>query len=215
MYNILLACDTLYYTQWAINCIRSIQHYNPWIKITAVVVNPVNVEELPGVRYVYEDKKFTNDDEAVGYYQALRFIKVPELYKDNELVLTLDVDTICTRSFTPVEFDQVCRKIHILKHHKENRWLAGFVSYGLGNFRHRYKDALLQKDTKDWTFGWDQEVLNALQSEYNYEPIRIGGWVSFGKGVGTFLTLKGTQKVSGKYLPNYLEKLEKINSQKL
>ena len=80
MYNILLACDTLYYTQWAINCIRSIQHYNPWIKITAVVVNPVNVEELPGVRYVYEDKKFTNDDEAVGYYQALRFIKVHYLH---------------------------------------------------------------------------------------------------------------------------------------
>jgi len=54
--NILLACDTLYYTQWAINCIRSIQHYNPWIKITVVVVNPVNVEEIPGVRYISHTK---------------------------------------------------------------------------------------------------------------------------------------------------------------
>ena len=211
MYNILIACDSGYYNKWGVNCIKSIKHYTPWVNITVVIVNPTNIEELTGIRYVYDNREFVSEESKIGYYQCLRFLKVPELFKDDELVLTLDCDTICTREFTPTDFINVTKTVHVLKHHKENRWLAGFVSYGKDNFRHRFKDALMQKPIDEWAHGWDQEVLNNLQPEYKYSPINIGTWVSFGKGIGTFLTLKGTQKESPKYLPNYLEKMEKIS----
>lgn len=210
MYNILLACDTEYYHTWAINCIKSIQFYVPWIKITVAICNPKDINEIPKINYHYVNYNFTNEDSKIPYFQALRFLLCAELFPNDENVLSIDCDTILTRSFTQLDFENLCKTQHVLKHHKENRWLAGFITFGKDDFRHKFREYLLQIPITNWTYGRDQEVLKTLSSEYKFKPIEIGNWVSFGKGKGIFLTLKGSQKNSIKYMPNYNENLKKI-----
>ena len=66
---------------------------------------------------------------------------------------------------------------------------------------------MLSLPLKDWQYGWDQKVLNGLFSVFNYRKLEVGEWMSFGKGLGTFLTLKGDQKTSEKYLKNFRNKI--------
>ena len=138
--NILLACDSKYYNSWAINCINSIKHYTPWINIVVVIVNPHNIKEIDNVEYIYDYQDFINEDSTVAYYQAVRFIKCADLFSNNELVMSIDCDTILTKSFSQEEFKKLCSNISVLRHHKADRWMAGLVTYGnTENFRRKIK----------------------------------------------------------------------------
>jgi hypothetical protein len=211
--NILLACDTAYYNSWAINCINSIKHYAPWISITIVIVNPHNIQEISKVRYVYDYINFLNEDSKVAYYQAVRFIKCADIFPNNELVMSIDCDTILTRSFSKSEFESICTSICVQRHHKKDRWMAGLVTYGNNNnFRNELKECLLSLPIDQWKYGWDQKILNVLANKFNYKKLEVGIWMSFGKGTGTFLTLKGDQKTATKYLERYNKIWETIHA---
>jgi len=202
--NILLACDSVYYNNWTINCILSIKKLVPFIKISTVVVNPVNIKEIPDVDYYYDEKEFSNDTSKISYYQSLRFIKCSEIFPNDELVMTIDCDTLLTRPFTQDEFKNLASEIHVQRHQKTDRWMAGLVTYGNNNlFRNRFKEELLSKSVDSWPYGYDQDVLDKLSKEFKFNKLNVGNWMSFGKGRGVFLTLKGNQKVSQKYLRNY------------
>ncbi len=210
--NILIACDSQYYSNWAVYCIRSIRKLVPWLKVTVVVVNPTQIEEIPEVTYVYDYVTFPTEESKVAYYQAIRFIKCAELFPNNELVMSIDCDTILQSSFTRQEFEKVCSTINVLRHHKADRWMAGLVTYGNDNlFRKTIKEKLLSLPLDKWEYGWDQTVLNSLATEFNYNKVEVGGWMSFGKGCGKFLTLKGSQKYKEKFLINYDRTLRGIN----
>lgn len=205
MYNILIACDSKYYKNWAINCIKSIQLYAPWISITVVLVNPdTNFESIPNVKYHIDRIEFPNEESKVAYFQAVRFLKCSEIFPNNELVMAIDCDTVLTRSFTEKEFRRISTKIHVQRHHKADRWMAGLVTFGDDSkFRNYFKEQLLQLPLEKWEYGWDQKILNNLNAEFQYIPLQVGDWMSFGKGGGIFLTLKGSQKYSEKYLKNF------------
>lgn len=214
MYNILLACDNNYYKKWAVNCIKTIQYFNPWIKIHVVVVNPDNsLEKIKNVEYHFDYRTFNNENSKVAYYQALRFIKVAEIFPKNDLVMTLDCDTVCTRSFSMQEFYSVCNQIHVQRHQKADKWMAGLVTYGNDEiFRQDFKTRLLADPVDSWQYGRDQETLNIMSKDYNFKKLEVGNWMSFGKGKGTFITLKGDQKVKDKYFKNYEEILKKYGT---
>lgn len=211
MNNILLSCDWNYYNSWTKACIKSIQHYNPWINITVHIINPENHDKISGVRYEYEEVDVSSYKEPVAYYQAARFIKAAELFDDSDLVMSLDCDTVCTESFTKDEFEYLASQVSVLLHHKADRWLAGLVTYGKNNFRHDYRQRLLNADYNDWVYGLDQVILEDLSHVYQFNKVRVGTWMSLGKGKGTFLTLKGTQKVNSKYLGVYNNTINTIN----
>lgn len=205
MYNVLLACDSEYYSTWAINCTRSIQQHVPWIDIHIVIVNPSDsYERLPGVKY-YEDKiEFPNDSCKIPYYQAVRFLKCAEIFSNNELVMAIDCDTLCTRPFTKGEFTSITTTVHVQRHQKNIRWMAGLVTFGNNsNFRNTFKNELLKLPLENWRYGWDQDVLNSLDIASQYRRLDVGNWMSFGRGNGIFLTLKGDQKTSNGYLEIY------------
>ena len=211
MYNLLIACDAEYYSKWAVPCINSIRKLVPWLSVTVVIVNSTNLVEIEGVRYVYDHQKFVNEDSKVAYYQALRFIKCADLFPNNELVMSIDCDTILTKQFSQESFKKLCSNVNVLRHHKADRWMAGLVTYGNTNhFRKKIKDHLLSIPIEQWNYGWDQTVLNQLSDEFNYTPIEVGDWMSFGKGRGKFLTLKGSQKVKEKFLNNYNTVIKEI-----
>jgi hypothetical protein len=113
---------------------------------------------------------------------------------------------------TEKEFEGVCREISVQRHQKDIRWMAGLVTYGTDNhFRQRLQQELLSRPIEEWTYGWDQDVLDNLSHEFRYKKLMVGEWMSFGRGRGIFLTLKGDQKTSEGYLNNYNEGLKKIN----
>jgi hypothetical protein len=42
-----------------------------------------------------------------------------------------------------------------------------------------------------------------LDDQYHYNRLNVGEWMSFGRGGGIFLTLKGDQKIAEGYLEIY------------
>lgn len=210
--NIFIACDGEYYDQWGVNCLKSIQYHAPWINLTIHIVNPNSKVELNGVKYFYEDKNFLNESSKIGYYQAVRFLKCYEYFPNNEMVMTIDCDTVLMKPFTKEKFEEICKVVSVQRHQKDIRWMAGLVTYGADNyFRQRLQQELLSLPIEEWTYGWDQDVLDRLSNEFQYNKLMVGEWMSFGRGKGIFLTLKGDQKTSEGYLNNYNEGLRKIN----
>lgn len=202
--NILLACDKEYYKEWAINCIKSILHFNPWLKVHIILSGVDKVDEIKNVNYVYDDFDILKIENPIPYFQAVRFIKCADLFPNNELVMSIDCDTVCAKSFTQKEFISITKSIHVQRHQKADRWMAGLVTYGNTNsFRKEYKEKLLEENPTNWRYGRDQDILNVLASKYNFQKLNVGDWMSFGRGGGTFLTLKGDQKISPGYLENY------------
>tara|TARA_Y100000389_G_C17279063_1_gene421971 strand:- start:34 stop:684 length:651 start_codon:yes stop_codon:yes gene_type:complete len=206
-YNVLIGCDQTYYDDWGIHLVRSIKHFNPWITCHVHIVNPVHIERVEGVQYSTEERKFKNNSAKLGYLQCVRFLKVAEKFNDNDMVMTLDADTICTRQTTPRQFAEASRhKITMLRHLKAKHWLAGLVTFGTPGFRQELADKLLEKPIEDWVPFWDQTVLKQLSEKYTYheQPPKLY-WMSIGKNgnQSVFLTLKGNQKEKDKYLDTY------------
>lgn len=212
MYNLLIACDQPYYNQWGENCLKSLKHHVPWLNLHTIVVNPENnFKKLKNVNYYFDETKFDNENSKIGYLQSVRFIKCSEIFPNRELVMSIDCDTLCSKSFSKEEFKKVCETIHVQRHQKDIRWMAGLVTYGNTNdFRIELKEMLLSIPVSQWKHGWDQEILKILSSKYKFNPLAVGNWMSFGRGRGIFLTLKGDQKISPGYLENYNNVLRTI-----
>ena len=196
-HNILLACDTVYYDTWALDCIRSIQTYLPYVKITIVIINPnLPIAEIDQVRYVYDYQDLPDDSNVkLGYYQACRFIKCAELFDDDDaLVISLDVDSVCCQAgWHPLSFELTASEIHVLQHYKHFGWLAGFVSFGKSlEFRKTFRETLLKTPISEYYPGIDQTVLNDLSSEFDFLP--ANGFMTMGKEKTIFYTVKGNKK---------------------
>ena len=204
-YSILIACDQTYYDNWATTLLNSIYHHNPWITLRCHVVNPSNFKKLDFVKYTTESILFTNDTSKIAYLQAARFIAAAKI-PTSECVITLDADTICTREFTQEEFNKLFEKQYVLQHPKDSRWLAGLVSFGPNDFRYRYAELLNSKPLDEWEWGRDQRVMPQLDKEFTFVPVDKK-WMSIGKNKtnSAFLTLKGDQKITDKYLNIFKE----------
>jgi lipopolysaccharide biosynthesis glycosyltransferase len=203
-YNILVGCDQTYYDKWAVPLLLSIQRHNPWIQLHCHIVNPTKNNLLDDVDITSEQRTFVTDESKISYLQSVRFLAVADKFSQNENVITLDADTICTRSITKKATTSLFKKQHVLKHHKDDRYLAGFVTFLDNGFRQEYSKELKFIPVDNWAWGRDQTVMAKLASHYNFEPLSKE-WMSIGKNKSNsvFLTLKGEQKNKDKYLNGY------------
>ena len=205
-YNILLGCDQKYYNDWAVPLLKSIHRHNPWLNLHCHIVNPTVENSLDNVSITTEKREFVNSEAEISYLQSVRFLAVAEKFNNNENVFTLDADSICTRTIAQgAAIERLFSKQHVLKHHKENRWLAGFVVFNNNGFRQEFYKELTSVPFNNWKWGRDQTVLNTFVNEFDFEPVdRL--WMSIGKiknVPSAFLTLKGDQKFTEKYLKGY------------
>lgn len=203
-YNILIGCDQGYYDTWAVPLLQSIHKHNPWIHLHCHIVNPTKDNFLDNVDITSEQIKFASDESKISYLQSVRFLAVANKFGNNESVFTLDADTICTRKIGKVATERLFEKQHVLKHHKDDRWLAGFVTFLDNGFRQAYYKELTSIPIEEWKWGRDQTVLNMFAKEFKFEPVdRL--WMAIGKNKhnSAFLTLKGEQKITDKYLNVY------------
>lgn len=203
-YNILIGCDQTYYDRWTMPLLSSIKRHNPWINLHCHIVNPTKTNYLENVDITSEQIDFVSDESKVSYLQSVRFLAVADKFCKNENVITLDADSICTRDISQAAIQQLFEKQYVLGHHKDNRWLAGFVTFLNNGFRQEYARQLRSVLVDNWEQGRDQNILNALADEYKFEKLNKL-WMSIGKNKtdSAFLTLKGEQKETEKYLGVY------------
>lgn len=211
MAKLLISCDIDYYNTWAVNLVRSMKRFVPWIDIHIIIVNADNIEKIDSVTYHFDYQKFSDTENAIAYYQAVRFLKCSEIFPNKELVMTIDCDSLCTESFSKEDFEKICSSVSVLRHHKTERWLAGLVTFGDSNeFRKAFTDRLLEKPIEKWFPGYDQKILRSLEKEYNFVESVPGDWIGFGYKKGKFITLKGEQKTASKYISIYKKELFKV-----
>lgn len=193
MRTILIGCDDQYYEKWGVTLIKSLKHFVPWINIHCHIVNPTTYTPMDDVTYSMEQ-----GNSSTGYLQAVRFLKATDYCGDNLMVI--DADTICTRSFTEQEFDDICEGISVLRHPKAPRWLCGLIASDNPDFWQTYASCL---ETDTWVIGRDQDVLADMTRHYKFKDCG-SKWMKIGKpGNAIFQTLKGTQKQDPKYLKFY------------
>lgn len=209
-YNLLIACDEIYYTKWAISLLKSVHLHAPWLTLHCHLVNAPTVELLDFVNYTHEEITFVSEDQKLGYLQAVRFLAVADKFKNNELVVTLDCDSLCIAQFTKAEFAKLFEKQYVMHHPKAARWLAGFVTFNNNNtFRQHFSDRLRSIPLDQIISGWDQVILEELAKIYNFVKLPTD-WISIGKPKKNtkFITLKGSQRESEKYLLIYNRHLQ-------
>ena len=212
-YSILIACDQKYYNDWGETLLKSINFNCPDLKLRCHIINPNNLKKLNFVEYTTESISFDNEESKISYLQCARFLAVSKI-PTTECVLTLDADTICCRKFTINEFIELFNKQNILvKEKKPDRWLCGFVCFRNDNFRNEYAEIINSEPIINWKFGRDQQVLSKFKDKFKFVPVHYK-WMSIGKnGRGSiFLTLKGDQKTTNKYLKIYKTFKKEIGS---
>ena len=215
----LIGCDQNYYDVWGINLLKSIKYFNNGnnYKLHCHIVNPKkDFTKIAGVIYTTEEKDFLNRNNEIAYLQCSRFLAVQKYYSNNEIIVTLDADSICTRKFTEIELEELLSKNHVLTRGKptDNRWLAGMIVFKDKRFKEDYAISILSKKDFEWEYGWDQTVLAELANKYNFNQLP-SKWMSIGKNglKRVFLTLKGTsQKTESKYIDTYHNLIKKINN---
>ena len=83
--NIVVGCDQIYYNDWAVPLLKSIQRHNPWINLHCHIVNPTVENSLDNVSITTETREFINDEVKISYLQCVRFLVVARKFKNNEL----------------------------------------------------------------------------------------------------------------------------------
>ena len=200
--HILIACDQEYYNKWGIELLKSTRYYNPssWLNVHCHIVNPSKgFEQVKDVDYTTEE--YSNP--SIEFLQGVRFLVASNKLPTDQ-VMILDADTVCTREFTKEDFISITSDVTVLHHHKKlaiHPWLCGFVTLGTGKFRHDFANGLLYKEIAEWEYGHDQDVLNMLSNQYEFNEAPPE-WICMGKQnpESVFLTLKGDKhKLNPKY----------------
>ena len=204
VYNLVVGVDQQYFDTWATPLFKSINTHNPNLRLHCHIVNPTKSNTLSNVDITEETIKFANDTSKISYLQSVRFLIADSKFSKSEKVVTLDADTICTRSYSQEEIEFLFSKQHILQSYKDKRWLAGLVAFSDNGFRQDYINEIKSKDIEEWEWGRDQNILDKFSEEYNFIPAPRD-WMCIGKNSSDsiFLTLKGTQKTKAKYLRWY------------
>ena len=204
VYNLVVGVDQQYFDTWATPLFKSISTHNPNLRLHCHIVNPTKSNTLSNVDITEETIKFANDTSKISYLQSVRFLIADSKFNKSEKVVTLDADTICTRSYSQEEIEFLFSKQHILQSYKDKRWLAGLVAFSDNGFRQDYINEIKSKDIEEWEWGRDQNILDKFSEEYNFIPAPRD-WMCIGKNSSDsiFLTLKGTQKTKAKYLRWY------------
>lgn len=198
--TLLVGTDNSYYEQWTVPLFKTVHYVAPWLKLHAHIVNPDKHTKLDYVEYTTEQRTFSSDQERIGYLQAVRFL----VARQYQQIMIVDADSMCTQSFTEQEYDAIVEGQTVLHHPKADRWLAGFIATNNQTFLQDYHDQLMKIPLLKFKHGWDQKVLKNLAQDYEFTlcPER---WMKVGKpsSKSIFMTLKGDQKISSKYLHYY------------
>ena len=133
------------------------------------------------------------------YYSCARFIRMTELFDQDQQALQIDADTILNGAFAVEEFDSVTRTPRAMRKPKDpDTLIASCIGLGTGQagqeFREKFRDLLLTTFDRGAYWFMDQDCLREAFRNIKFETIDIL-WCSWGNKRGMhFFTGKGDKK---------------------
>lgn len=167
----MIACDTIYFSSWAKTLFFSIREHAPWAHIHFHIFDPTAQDHAwfakNNCTYTSEitPPEYINDKlNKVLYWAAARYMRVPEIYTDDTVLINQDADSIMVKDLPQSEFMSSLERSWVPTAPKrEQLSLASALGFGPDNTRHilpeRYKPVI---GTPEWVWAYDQRVLDVM-----------------------------------------------------
>jgi hypothetical protein len=193
-------CDLLYFNEYGKVLVNSLKFHAPWANIHCHIFNPTEDQIIwcknkkISVSYEFVDP---NIDEIKTYYACVRFIRIPEIFKDESRIISLDCDSIAISNLSEEKFIQDTNTTKVFWRSKGNHSLASTVLFGNDSVRHTYATKLkkyFEEDNYKWFL--DQDVMDQMISngEFGTTEDVYWGTTSLKKKKGAIWTGKGDKK---------------------
>lgn len=191
--------DSLYFEQFGKTLAKSLRKHAGWANIHVHLYNP-NDEQIEWCRknqltasyeYISEDCK-----DLRTYYACVRFIRIPEIFKSDARIISLDCDGIAVAPITKDKFLKDTEKSAVLWRSKNQRVLASSIFFGADDFRVKLANRLAPYFETD-SFKWflDQVVMAEMMHDKEVSIVEFRDWGNPKIGVNTLIwTVKGDQK---------------------
>jgi hypothetical protein len=191
--------DSVYFEQFGKSLAKSLRKNAGWANIHVHLYNP-NDDQIKwcekhqftaSYEYVPEDCK-----DPRTYYACVRFIRIPEIFRPDARVISLDCDGIAVKSITKDKFLKDTEKSAVLWRSKNQRVLASSIFFGTDDFRVKLANRLAPYFETD-SFKWflDQVVMAEMMHNHEVSIVEFRDWGNPKIGVDTLIwTVKGEQK---------------------
>lgn len=138
------------------------------------------------------------------YLASVRFMRMSQIFKEDQRVLQLDCDTVLQKPFYMQDFDRLTALPAVMPKPKDpNTFIASCLSPGIGvygeKFKKEFADAMIDGFCKGAYWYIDQHILKEVMKSRRYIEIPYD-WNSWGmKRSNIFVTGKGDRKHSLRY----------------
>lgn len=196
--------DSIYFEQFGKPLAKSLRKNAGWANIHVHLYNP-NDEQIKWCEthqltasYEYVPK---NCKDLRTYYACVRFIRIPEIFKLDSRLISLDCDGVAVKLITEDKFLKDTEKSAVLWRSKNQRVLASSIFFGADEFRVNLANRLtpyFEKDTFDWFL--DQTVMEEMMRKNEVSAVEFRDWGNTKIKVDTLIwTVKGDRKNDPKF----------------
>jgi hypothetical protein len=189
--------DTMYFNTWTKLFILSAKHHAPWAHIHVHIFDPTESDyswckknNISISSEVTPSQYCNNIETKKGYWVNMRFVRLPELYKDSTPVISVDADSVFACDLPESQFDlDMTHSWVTTAKNREQRSLGSAVGFASDSARHDLRNALLALPELTWY--QDQIEMDCLLNQgifaeqdrrYSDFKMTAGSYIWTGKG---------------------------------
>lgn len=152
-----LACDHVYFNTLAKTFVLSAQVHAPWAHVHLHIFDGTEQDQNWGfgqgcsVTVESTPPQYNTQESRCGYWVNMRFVRLPELYEDTTPVISIDADSVFSRTLSESQFDADMMHSWVTTAKKrEQRSLGSAVGFAVDSARHALRTALLSLPALTW-----------------------------------------------------------------
>lgn len=191
--------DSIYFEQFGKSLAKSLRKYAEWANVHIHLFNPTDAQLAwcqknqftASYEFVSEDCK-----DLRTYYACVRFIRIPEIFKSDARIISIDCDGVAIKLISKDKFLKDTEKSAVLWRSKNQTSLASSVFFGVDDFRVKLSNRLIPYFEND-SFKWflDQIIMDEMIREKEVSIVEFRDWGNPKIGVNTLIwTVKGDRK---------------------
>lgn len=191
--------DSIYFEQFGKSLAKSLRKYAGWANVHIHLFNPTDAQIIwcqknqftASYEFVSEDCK-----DLRTYYACVRFIRIPEIFKSDARIISIDCDGVAIKLISKDKFLKDTEKSAVLWRSKNQTSLASSVFFGVDDFRVKLAKRLIPYFEND-SFKWflDQIIMDEMIREKEVSIVEFRDWGNPKIGVNTLIwTVKGDRK---------------------
>lgn len=193
----MLACDSVYFQNWARTLFLSITHHAPWAHVHFHLFDPLPEDlawchaSTASVSWENTDLAYTNTkQDSVLYWAAARYMRVVDIYEDLTPVINLDVDSIMVRPLSQEQFMQDLAHSWVPTTPPGKRKtlsLCSAIGFAADNTRFALRDRLQGVyENSRLTWALDQELCDELLAQGKIQAMDLR-YTDFKFGESSFI----------------------------